>query len=40
MSSMTAARLKLFDRGLLRSGMKAGLVIFDPDKAESASKME
>jgi N-acyl-D-aspartate/D-glutamate deacylase len=38
MSGMTAARLKIFDRGLLRPGMKADLVIFDPatvaDKAE------
>jgi N-acyl-D-amino-acid deacylase len=31
MSGMTAARLKLFDRGLLRPGMKADIVIFDPD---------
>jgi len=38
MSGMTAARLKLWDRGLLRPGMKADIVIFDPstvaDKAE------
>jgi dihydroorotase/N-acyl-D-amino-acid deacylase len=38
MSGMTAARLKMFDRGLLRPGMKADIVIFDPetvaDKAE------
>jgi N-acyl-D-aspartate/D-glutamate deacylase len=32
MSGMTAARLKIFDRGLLRPGMKADIVIFDPDK--------
>lgn len=31
MSGMTAARLTLFDRGLLRPGMKAHIVIFDPD---------
>jgi N-acyl-D-amino-acid deacylase len=30
MSGMTAARLKIFDRGLLRPGMKADLVIFNP----------
>ena len=29
MSGLTAGRLKLFDRGLLRPGMKADLVIFD-----------
>jgi N-acyl-D-amino-acid deacylase len=31
MSGMTAARLKLFDRGILRPGMKADIVIFDPN---------
>jgi len=31
MSGMTAARLKIFDRGLLRPGMKADIVIFDAD---------
>ena len=30
MTGLTAARLKLFDRGLLRPGMKADLAIFDP----------
>ena len=30
MSGVTAARLKLFDRGLLRPGMKADVAIFDP----------
>jgi N-acyl-D-amino-acid deacylase len=38
MSGMTAARLKIYDRGMLRPGMKADVVIFDPntvaDKAE------
>ena len=30
MSGITAARLKVFDRGLLRPGMKADAAIFDP----------
>ena len=30
MTGVTAARLQLFDRGLLRPGMKADLAIFDP----------
>ncbi len=30
MSGFPAARLKLLDRGLLRPGMKADVVIFDP----------
>ena len=30
MTSLTAVRLKLFDRGLLRPGMKADVAIFDP----------
>jgi dihydroorotase/N-acyl-D-amino-acid deacylase len=38
MTSFPASRLKLMDRGLLRSGMKADVVIFDPatiaDKSE------
>jgi N-acyl-D-amino-acid deacylase len=32
MTSMPAARLRLADRGLLRPGMKADVVVFDPDK--------
>ncbi len=32
MSGYPAARLKLWDRGLLRPGMKADVVLFDPDK--------
>jgi N-acyl-D-aspartate/D-glutamate deacylase len=31
MSSMPAARVGLNDRGLLRPGMKADVVIFDPN---------
>lgn len=38
MTSLPAGRLQLFDRGLLRPGMKADIVVFDPetviDKAE------
>lgn len=40
MTSLPAARLKVWDRGLLRPGMKADLVVFDPatiaDKADFA----
>ena len=40
MTSLPAARLKLFDRGLLRPGMKADVAVFDParvtDKATFA----
>ncbi len=34
MSGYPAERLKLFDRGLLRPGMKADIVIFDPAKVQ------
>ena len=37
MTGMTAARLKLFDRGLLRPGMKADIVIFDPNMVGDAA---
>jgi dihydroorotase/N-acyl-D-amino-acid deacylase len=31
MTGITAARLKLWDRGILRPGMKADVVVFDPE---------
>ena len=34
MSGYPAERLRLLDRGLLRPGMKADIVIFDPDKIQ------
>jgi N-acyl-D-aspartate/D-glutamate deacylase len=37
MSGYPAARLKLWDRGLLRPGMKADLVIFDPARVADRS---
>jgi N-acyl-D-aspartate/D-glutamate deacylase len=40
MAGIPATRLKIYDRGLLRPGMKADVVVFDPatvaDKAEFA----
>ncbi len=40
MSGMTAARLKIFDRGLLRPGMKADIVIFDPDTVADKAEFD
>ncbi len=37
MTSLPAARLKLRDRGLIRKGMKADLVLFHPDKVTDNS---
>jgi dihydroorotase/N-acyl-D-amino-acid deacylase len=38
MSSFPAARLKLFDRGLLRPGMKADVVVLDPARVADRSE--
>ncbi|MDR3704117.1 MAG: amidohydrolase family protein [Candidatus Sulfopaludibacter sp.] len=40
MSGFPAARLKLWDRGLLRPGMKADVVLFDPDKIADRATFE
>src|SRR4051794_25555180 len=40
MSSSPAERLKIWDRGLLRPGMKADLVVFDPDKVADRSQYD
>jgi N-acyl-D-amino-acid deacylase len=40
MTAMPAARLKLFDRGLLRPGMKADLAIFDPARVQDTATFE
>ena len=38
MTGFPAARLKLLDRGLLRPGMKADIVVFDPDRIADRSE--
>ncbi len=40
MSGLPAARLKLWDRGLLRPGMKADVVLFDPEKIADRATFE
>jgi N-acyl-D-aspartate/D-glutamate deacylase len=40
MTSAPAARLGLTDRGLLRSGMKADVVVFDPAQVRSNATYE
>lgn len=39
-TSQAAARIQLQDRGILRPGMKADLVIFDPDRVVDVSTFE
>jgi N-acyl-D-aspartate/D-glutamate deacylase len=38
MSGLPAARLKAFDRGILRPGMKADIVVFDPNTVADKSE--
>jgi dihydroorotase/N-acyl-D-amino-acid deacylase len=40
MSGMPAARLRLGDRGLIKPGMKADIVVFDPDKVIDKATFE
>jgi dihydroorotase/N-acyl-D-amino-acid deacylase len=40
MSSFPAARMKLWDRGLVRAGMKADLAVFDPERVDDRATFE
>jgi N-acyl-D-amino-acid deacylase len=40
MTALPSARLKLADRGLLRPGMKADIVVFDPATVADAATFE
>ena len=40
MTALPAQRLGLQDRGILRDGMKADVVVFDPDKVQANATFE
>jgi N-acyl-D-aspartate/D-glutamate deacylase len=40
MTAMPAQRLGLKDRGILRDGMKADIVVFDPERVEARATFE
>jgi N-acyl-D-aspartate/D-glutamate deacylase len=40
MTAIPAQRLGLSDRGVLRDGMKADIVVFDPDRVQAKSTFE
>jgi dihydroorotase/N-acyl-D-amino-acid deacylase len=40
MTSLAARRVRLFDRGILRPGMAADLVVFDPDRVRDLATFE
>ena len=40
MSAIPAQRLGLADRGILRDGMKADLVLFDPDRVQAKATFD
>jgi N-acyl-D-aspartate/D-glutamate deacylase len=40
MTAMPAQRLGLKDRGILRDGMKADIVVFDPERVKARATFE
>jgi len=40
MTSQAAARVNILDRGILRPGMKADVIVFDPARLQDVSKYE